>query len=229
MNAWFGRAQSGTRQAFLRRLLRLRRHIGPLIGCGLEPVSAENAKLHVVDISTLHDGRAALRRRSPARPRLAGEAGHGPDAAPLRGAGRAEQVRPGPRLLAAPGPAGRHRRARAARSACCSSVRSRPPPRWRRRCRATRRSRWQEAPRRQRIRRLPLPDAGPARARHPLHAGDDGRRATHRPGADPPSASRSRPSRPTRTRRRRTRRRPRRARPASSATSGALAGPKVEL
>ncbi len=55
MNAWFGRAQSGTRQAFLRRLLRLRRHIGPLIGCGLEPVSAENAKLHVVDISTLHD------------------------------------------------------------------------------------------------------------------------------------------------------------------------------
>ena len=55
MNEWFGRAQSGTRQAFLRRLLKLRRHIGPLIGCGLEPVSAENAKLHVVDISTLHD------------------------------------------------------------------------------------------------------------------------------------------------------------------------------
>ncbi len=55
MNEWFGRAQSGTRQAFLRRLLKLRRHIGPLIGCGLEPVSAANAKLHVVDISTLHD------------------------------------------------------------------------------------------------------------------------------------------------------------------------------
>ena len=55
MNEWFGRAQSGTRQAFLRRLLKLRRHIGPLIGCGLEPVSSENAKLHVVDISTLHD------------------------------------------------------------------------------------------------------------------------------------------------------------------------------
>ena len=55
MNEWFGRAQSGTRQAFLRRLLKLRRHIGPLIGCGLEPVSTENAKLHVVDISTLHD------------------------------------------------------------------------------------------------------------------------------------------------------------------------------
>ena len=55
MNQWFGRAQSGTRQAFLRRLLKLRRHIGPLIGCSLEPVSTENAKLHVVDISTLHD------------------------------------------------------------------------------------------------------------------------------------------------------------------------------
>ena len=55
MNPWFGRAQSGTRQAFLRRLLKLRRHLGPLIGGGLEPVSSENAKLHVVDISTLHD------------------------------------------------------------------------------------------------------------------------------------------------------------------------------
>ncbi len=55
MNEWFGRAQAGTRQAFLRRLLKLRRHIAPLIGCRLEPVSSENAKLHVVDISTLHD------------------------------------------------------------------------------------------------------------------------------------------------------------------------------
>ena len=55
LDEWFGRTQQGTRQAFLRRLLRLRRHIGPLIGCGLEPVSSENAKLHVVDISTLHD------------------------------------------------------------------------------------------------------------------------------------------------------------------------------
>ena len=54
-NEWFGRAQPGTRQAFLRRLLKLRRHVGPLIGCGLEPVSAENARLHVVDVSTLHD------------------------------------------------------------------------------------------------------------------------------------------------------------------------------
>ena len=55
MNAWFGRAQAGTRQAFLRRLLKLRRHLGPLVGCGLAPVSTENARLHVVDISTLHD------------------------------------------------------------------------------------------------------------------------------------------------------------------------------
>ena len=55
INEWFGRTQAGTRQAFLRRLLRLRRHIGPVIGCGLEPVSSANAKLHVVDISTLHD------------------------------------------------------------------------------------------------------------------------------------------------------------------------------
>ena len=52
---WFGRTQSGTRQAYVRRLLRLRKHIGPLIGCGLLPVSPENARVHVVDISTLHD------------------------------------------------------------------------------------------------------------------------------------------------------------------------------
>ena len=55
LNEWFGRTQSGTRQAFLRRLLRLRRHLGPLIGCGLTPLSLENARLHVVDISLLHD------------------------------------------------------------------------------------------------------------------------------------------------------------------------------
>ena len=55
VDAWFGRTQSGTRQAFLRRLLRLRRHLGPLVGCGLEPLSLENARLHVVDISRLHD------------------------------------------------------------------------------------------------------------------------------------------------------------------------------
>ena len=55
LNEWFGRSQAGTRQAFLRRLLRLRRHLGPLIGCGLAPLALENARLHVVDISRLHD------------------------------------------------------------------------------------------------------------------------------------------------------------------------------
>ena len=54
-NEWFGHTQRGTQQAFFRRILRLRRHIGPLIGCGLTPVSQENARMHVVDISTLHD------------------------------------------------------------------------------------------------------------------------------------------------------------------------------
>ena len=52
---WFGRSALGTRQAFLRRLLRMRRHIGRLIGCSVSPVSLENAKVHVVDISTLHE------------------------------------------------------------------------------------------------------------------------------------------------------------------------------
>lgn len=55
LNEWFGRTQSGTRQAFLRRLLRLRRHIGPLIACDLRSISTENQRLHVVDISRLHD------------------------------------------------------------------------------------------------------------------------------------------------------------------------------
>ncbi len=55
VSAWFGRTQAGTRQAFLRRLLRLRRHIGPLIRCGVSPVSLQNSRLHVVDISTLHE------------------------------------------------------------------------------------------------------------------------------------------------------------------------------
>ena len=52
---WFGHTQRGTQQAFFRRILRLRKHIGPLIGCGLTPVSRENARMHVVDISTLHN------------------------------------------------------------------------------------------------------------------------------------------------------------------------------
>ena len=55
LHRWFGRAALGTRMAFLRRLLRLRRHLGRLIGCGLTPVSGHDAKIHVVDISTLHE------------------------------------------------------------------------------------------------------------------------------------------------------------------------------
>ena len=55
LNEWFGRTQGGTRQAFLHRLLRLRRHLGPLVGCRLASRSLENARLHVVDISRLHD------------------------------------------------------------------------------------------------------------------------------------------------------------------------------
>ena len=55
LNEWFGRTQSGTRQAFLRRLLRLRRYIGPLIACDLRSISTETQRLHVVDISRLHD------------------------------------------------------------------------------------------------------------------------------------------------------------------------------
>jgi hypothetical protein len=52
---WFGGATLGTRQAFLRRLLKLRRRIGPLVACGVAPVSMENHRVHVVDISRLHD------------------------------------------------------------------------------------------------------------------------------------------------------------------------------
>ena len=52
---WFGKTQASTHGAYLRRLLRLRRHIGPLVGCGLTPVSTESGRIHVVDISTLHD------------------------------------------------------------------------------------------------------------------------------------------------------------------------------
>ena len=55
LRRWFGRSALGTRQAFLRRLLRMRRHVGRLIGCAVSPVSLENAKVHVVDISTLHE------------------------------------------------------------------------------------------------------------------------------------------------------------------------------
>ena len=55
VETWFGRAAPGTRHAFLRRLGKLRNRLAPLIGSGLAPVSQENARLHVVDISRLHD------------------------------------------------------------------------------------------------------------------------------------------------------------------------------
>lgn len=52
---WFGGAAAGTRQAFIRRLIKLRRRIGRLVSCGVSPVSLENHRVHVVDISRLHD------------------------------------------------------------------------------------------------------------------------------------------------------------------------------
>jgi uncharacterized protein len=52
---WFGGVNKGTQMAFLRRLISLRRRIGALVSCGVEPVSLENHRLHVVDISRLHD------------------------------------------------------------------------------------------------------------------------------------------------------------------------------
>lgn len=52
---WFGGATMGTRQAFIRRLIKLRSRIGPLVSCGVSPVSMENHRIHVVDISRLHD------------------------------------------------------------------------------------------------------------------------------------------------------------------------------
>jgi DNA helicase HerA-like ATPase len=52
---WFGGTTMGTRQAFLRRLVKLRRRIGPLISCGVSPVDLAERRVHVVDISRLHD------------------------------------------------------------------------------------------------------------------------------------------------------------------------------
>lgn len=52
---WFGGTTVGTRQAFLRRLVKLRRRIGPLISCGVAPVDLTERRVHVVDISRLHD------------------------------------------------------------------------------------------------------------------------------------------------------------------------------
>lgn len=52
---WFGGTTLGTRHAFLRRLVKLRRRIGPLVSCGVSPVGLSERRLHVVDISRLHD------------------------------------------------------------------------------------------------------------------------------------------------------------------------------
>ena len=52
---WFGGATAGTRQAFVRRLVKLRRRVGPLITCGISPVDMSEQRVHVVDISRLHD------------------------------------------------------------------------------------------------------------------------------------------------------------------------------
>ena len=55
LREWFGGAAPATRGAFLRRLVKLRRRIGPLVSCGVAPVDMESARVHVVDISRLHD------------------------------------------------------------------------------------------------------------------------------------------------------------------------------
>jgi uncharacterized protein len=52
---WFGGTAAGTRQAFLRRLVKLRRRIGPLVSCGVAAVDLTEKRVHVVDISRLHD------------------------------------------------------------------------------------------------------------------------------------------------------------------------------
>jgi hypothetical protein len=55
LREWFGGTTAGTRQAFLRRLVKLRRRVGPLIACGVDPVDLSQGRVHVVDISRLHD------------------------------------------------------------------------------------------------------------------------------------------------------------------------------
>jgi hypothetical protein len=55
LREWFGGTVAGTRQAFLRRLVKLRRRIGQLIACGVDPIDLSQGRVHVVDISRLHD------------------------------------------------------------------------------------------------------------------------------------------------------------------------------
>jgi len=52
---WLGGVQQGTARAFVRRLVKLRRRIGHLVSAGVDPVDLEAARVHVVDISRLHD------------------------------------------------------------------------------------------------------------------------------------------------------------------------------
>ena len=52
---WLGGVQQGTARAFVRRLVKLRRRIGHLVSAGVNPVDLGQARVHVVDISRLHD------------------------------------------------------------------------------------------------------------------------------------------------------------------------------
>ncbi|HWB71800.1 MAG TPA: ATP-binding protein [Egibacteraceae bacterium] len=52
---WLGGVQQGTARAFVRRLVKLRRRIGHLVSAGVDPVDFDQARVHVVDISRLHD------------------------------------------------------------------------------------------------------------------------------------------------------------------------------
>ena len=52
---WTGNTQTGTVQAFLRRLFALKRRLGHLVGTGLTRVDTARAQVSVVDLSRLHD------------------------------------------------------------------------------------------------------------------------------------------------------------------------------
>lgn len=52
---WLGGVQQGTARAFVRRLVKLRRRLGHLVSAGVDPVDLDQARVHVVDISRLHD------------------------------------------------------------------------------------------------------------------------------------------------------------------------------
>ena len=188
LNEWFGRTQGGTRQAFLRRLLRLRRHLGPLIGCGLAPLSLDNARLHVVDISRLHDD-AQRFVVGALLDRIWGEK-QGSGRLPLRFVvldelnkyAPAQGFSPLKELLIDIAERGRSLgvlliggtagglRGGAGAAAQCGAESGRPAGR-------------------QRVGRLPLPYPVAARARNPLHAGHHGGVAADRAGADPDPVS----------------------------------------